>query len=117
MSVELLLALVAAAGVIIGGYWGIALLVVKQFEKRLDQRFDAQDLAREEGRKSWDVKFTRFEDQQRALERDVMQIAKELPVNYVRREDHIRFETVINAKLDSVVAKIDLVAERQKSKD
>ena len=37
-----------------------------------------------------------------------------MPVHYVRREDAIRSETVINAKLDALAAKIDLVADRQK---
>jgi len=34
--------------------------------------------------------------------------------DYVRREDAIRAETVINAKLDALAVKIDAVAERQK---
>ena len=45
------------------------------------------------------------ESQQR--EREILLLRAELPNIYVRREDAIRQETVINAKLDMLAAKID----------
>ena len=103
---------IGLATAIFGGYWALATLVVAQFEKRLDERFTAQEKSRDEGRKLWDVRFTRLENQQRDLERDLLGLKADLPVNYIRREDHIRFETTINAKLDAVMARIELVGER-----
>ncbi len=115
MSVELqiLFAAVAAVGTIAGGYWSIARVIVAQFKDELKRRFDALELARQEGSRAWAERMTRMEGKQEELEKDVRQILIELPREYVRREDHIRFETVINAKLDAVAARVDLVLERQ----
>ena len=99
---------------ITGGYWAIGRMVLAQFDKRLDERFAAQEKAREEGRHLWDLRFGGFEAEQRRIEREVLELKADLPMNYVRREDHIRFETVINAKLDALYSELRLVGERQK---
>jgi hypothetical protein len=98
---------------IVGGYWAIGKLVLAQFDKRLDERFAAIERARDEGRKIWEDRFTRYEQEQRQLERQFLKLTADLPTNYVRREDHIRFETMITARLDAVYAEIRLVGERQ----
>ncbi len=43
----------------------------------------------------------------RKLEREFLEHCAKLPVEYVRKEDQIRQEVVINAKLDALAAKID----------
>jgi hypothetical protein len=98
---------------IVGGYWAIGKLVLAQFDKRLDERFAAIERARDEGRKIWEDRFTRYEQEQRQLERQFLKLTADLPTNYVRREDHIRFETMITARLDAVYAEIRLVGDRQ----
>ena len=40
-------------------------------------------------------------------EKDLLRLRAELPVEYVRREDWIRNQTVIEAKLDALAAKLD----------
>ncbi len=40
-------------------------------------------------------------------ERSILQLRAELPLEYVRREDWIRNQTVIEAKLDALAAKLD----------
>jgi hypothetical protein len=106
MSVELLLSLVVAVGVIVAGYWALALLVVKQFERRLDDRFAAQEQARIEGRKQFDARWTKIETDQRRHERDLLELKADLPLHYVRREDYVRNQTVIEAKLDGLALRI-----------
>ncbi len=57
----------------------------------------------------------RFEEvagAQHRLERDVLQLRAELPEKYVRREDWIRFASVIDAKLDALRAAIEAVKEK-----
>lgn len=39
-------------------------------------------------------------DQVQALERQMLEMKADLPLNYVRKEDFIRHEVVINTKLD-----------------
>lgn len=109
MSIELqiLASVVIALGVVASGYWAIAVLVVKQFEKRLDERFATQEAARVEGRKAWEVRFSRMEDEHRQLERDVLKLRADLPLSYVRREDYVRNQTVIEAKLDALALRFE----------
>lgn len=47
--------------------------------------------------------------QWRALERDFLTLKAELPEKYVRREDYIRGQTVIEAKLDAISSELKLV--------
>jgi len=87
-------------------------VLLDQFEKRLGERFDAVESSRAEGRKLWDDRFGRLETRQSHFERDLLELRADLPVEYVRREDHIRFETVINAKLDALYSEMRLMSER-----
>lgn len=45
----------------------------------------------------------------RKVERDLMLLRVELPEKYVRREDYIRGQTVIEAKLDAISTRVQLV--------
>lgn len=112
MSVELLLSIVGVVASIVGGFWGVLTLAGRQFDRRLEERFTAQEDARKEGGKLYQERLTRAETDLRTLERRFLEFLAELPRDYMRREDHIRFETVINAKLDALAAKQDLLAER-----
>lgn len=42
-----------------------------------------------------------------ALERELLQHKAELPLHYVRREDYIRGQSVIEAKLDGLVLRLE----------
>jgi len=107
MTLELLLSIAGAVGALLGGYFTLAKLLFSQIEKRLDERFAAQEAARQEGRRLWDERFTRIEEQQKIFERDLTQLMRELPTSYVRREDAIRENTTINAKLDALNSRIE----------
>lgn len=41
------------------------------------------------------------------LERQLLGLKADLPVQYVRREDHVRNQTIIEAKLDGINLRID----------
>lgn len=114
MSIEVLISLVGAVGLLVSGAWALVRVVVWQFEKHLDERFSVMEETRKEGRRAYDERFGNMERSTRDLENGLTALRLELPKEYVRREDHIRFETVITAKLDSLGAKVDLVAERQR---
>lgn len=98
---------------IVGGYYALALLIVKQFKADLDDRFKAQESARLEGRKLYEERLGKVEGDYRALHVKFLEHLAELPRDYMRREDHIRFETVITAKLDALYAEMRLLGERQ----
>lgn len=114
MTLDMLFSLFGAVATLVAGAWALVKIVVSQFETRLDERFKAQECARKIGQDEWGRRIGRIEDTLTRHERDELALRAELPKEYVRREDHIRFETVITAKLDAVAAKMDLFAERQR---
>ncbi|MGJ8523027.1 hypothetical protein R84981_001720 [Carnimonas sp. R-84981] len=75
------------------GLTGIGILVLlirvllSQFEKRLDQRFNQVEKATEEIAK---------------LDYKLMQLKSELPERYVMRDDYVRGQTVLEAKMDAL---------------
>jgi hypothetical protein len=73
---------------------GIGRWLLGQFQRRVDDRFTV--LAAES--QAW-----------RAVERDLMTLRAELPERYVRREDYIRGQSVVEAKLDALAAKLEVV--------
>ena len=84
----------------------------RQYEKRLDERFAGQDKARTEGRESYERRIGAAERELRELHTAFLKHLADLPRDYMRREDHIRFETVINAKLDALGSKFELLTDR-----
>lgn len=50
--------------------------------------------------------------QWKRLEREMLQLKADLPLQYVRREDYIRGQSVIEAKLDAVATKLELAQLR-----
>lgn len=91
-------------------------ILLSQIDRRLNERFEAMEKAREEGGRHWDEKFTAVLEQSRreaegwsALERDFLRFQAELPIHYVRREDYVRGQSVIEAKLDALYNKLEVV--------
>ena len=71
-------------------------VIISQYEKSLDTRFSALSLTIEK-----DQEVTR------RLERDFLRMQADLPLHYVRREDYIRGQSVIEAKLDGLGTKVE----------
>jgi hypothetical protein len=101
---------------LIGAFWALISLMVSQFNKGLDKRFEvidgrfeASELARAEANQTNKQRFDRVEDQQRILERELLSLKAELPEKYVRREDAIRSEMTLHAKFDGLAGRIDQV--------
>lgn len=100
----------------LGALVGLAKVLLAQIDKRLDARFAAMELARQEGTRHWDERFGSVINQQQReaenwqrLERDFLRFQADLPVAYVRREDYIRGQSVIEAKLDALYNKLEVV--------
>lgn len=109
---HLILLLLAFFGAI--GTFGKTLMSL--FEKRLNEKFKAQDSAREVGARELREAIERYTAEGRAtahqlgqLERDFLKWQAELPMQYVRREDYIRGQTILEAKMDKLYTKLELV--------
>ena len=66
-----------------------------------------------------DRRITGIEQQNRTesegwkrIERELLELRAELPVQYVRREDYVRGQTVIESKLDSLYSKLGTIQLR-----
>jgi uncharacterized membrane-anchored protein YhcB (DUF1043 family) len=117
ISVELWQLLAFLAGLLLSCFGAVftgGKLLLSQVERRLDERFAAQDEQRRQNQKHLDAKFATLEKaaedearEWRKIERQVMDLKAELPLSYVRREDYIRNQSVIEAKLDGLALRIE----------
>ncbi|GAB3452050.1 hypothetical protein [Insolitispirillum peregrinum] len=82
---------VAAAGKVLLG----------QIDRRLELRFSAVEAAAKD---------------LQALERDFLSWKADLPLQYVRRDDYVRNQTIIEAKLDALAVRIDNMHLREGGK-
>ncbi|MCQ4242401.1 hypothetical protein [Stutzerimonas stutzeri] len=96
--------------------FGLVKLLLSQFEKRQAERFIAQDNARQAASRQWEQHFDKVLTRQdkdaealQQLEKTFLRFQADLPVNYVRREDYVRNQTVIEAKLDALASKLELI--------
>jgi len=98
---------------LLGAYYALVKVIVSQFKNELSVRFEAQEKLLAAGRQEWANRFERIERQMHDFDADISGINRELPLAYVRREDAIRENTIINAKLDALNDKLEKIAERR----
>jgi len=91
-------------------------LLLSQIDRRLNERFETIEKAREEGQATWRATFTQHLEEERRetdllrnIEREFLRFQAELPLQYVRREDYVRGQSVIEAKLDALYNKLEVV--------
>jgi hypothetical protein len=105
--------LIGWAITLLGGFAGLVTALVKllliQVEARLAERFAAQDEARQAASRHWEQNFEKVLARQdkdsesvQQLEKALLRFQADLPVNYVRREDYVRGQSLVEAKLDGV---------------
>ncbi|RRV28613.1 hypothetical protein EGJ23_04330 [Pseudomonas sp. o96-267] len=86
-----------------GACAGAGKFLLSQMQSHLDTRFQSvgsrldkiEEVGREEA------------NQWQRVERELMSLKADLPLQYVRREDYIRGQSVIEAKLDGLAMKIE----------
>lgn len=106
---------------IIGGGWALVRMFFAQFETRLSERFSAQEAASAASSESLRqtmnqhlAKESKVLDMVQALEREFLTWRADLPTQYVRREDYIRNQTIIESKLDTIASKMEVIQLRGK---
>ena len=85
----------------------------------LDERFAAQEKSRAEGQAQLAGRLDAIEQvnrdetlQWQRVEREMLKFQADLPMRYVMRDDYIRGQTILEAKMDAALAKIDAVQLR-----
>lgn len=91
-----------------------ARMLLTQVERRLDERFQALQKSREDARSVCLSRFQTLDSERREeiaqwqrVERDLLALRAELPLHYVRREDYVRGQTVLEAKIDALALKLE----------
>ncbi|MDF3932949.1 hypothetical protein [Pseudomonas citronellolis] len=107
---QLISLLVAFLGASAGG----GKLLLSQIQKHLDARFQGQDQVRVANHEQLSRRLEAIEqaareetNQWQRVERELMSLKADLPLQYVRREDYIRGQSVLEAKLDGLAVKIE----------
>ncbi len=100
---QLLLLLGSFAGFCILACAAVGKTLLMQTQKSLDQRFAIISEHLD------DIEKTGHEEalQWKQIERELMTLKADLPLLYVRREDYIRGQSVIEAKLDGLADKLE----------
>lgn len=107
--IGLVFTVLGMAGTVIRVLWS-------RIEGSLKQSFEATTKQIEDTNKQIELISRQTENAQneiRNLERDFLIHKAELPTKYVAREDYIRGQTVIEAKLDAVAQKLENVQIKQ----
>ena len=102
---ELLLALAGLVGAFATVIWAFGSLLVKQFEKRLTEKFNAIEASR----KSADEALQNDLNQLKSLEREFLEFKAELPERFVLRTDYIRGQSILEAKQDALYNRMEVV--------
>lgn len=91
-------------------------ILLSQVEKRLNRRFIDQDKVREIGATALRETIERHTaqgektaTQVKTLEREFLEWKAEMPLIYVRREDYIRGQAVLEAKQDALYSETKVV--------
>lgn len=84
---------------------------VKQFEARLDERFKVTEKNQADHVEAFHRSISKIDIELRGLERGQAAIREEMLREYVRREDAIRDQTVTQAKLDALSARLELLMQ------
>lgn len=80
--------------------FGFGLVLMRQFEKRMAEKFASQAELRDQEKENSQKRMGVLEGDMRGLIGRVERMSIKLPLEYVRREDWIRFSTTIDTKLD-----------------
>lgn len=89
------------AGAVFVFFTGLLIMLLKALFKQFEERQSTRFTQIEQALVKRDDDFTR-------LEREWLKHLAELPIQYVRREDYIRGQSVLEAKLDALYSKVEL---------
>lgn len=90
--------LITVAIALLGAFAGLLKLLLGQQTKSIDNAFAAQSVRLESIERANREEAGNWQ----RIERELMSLKADLPVAYVRRDDFIRSQSVVEAKLDSL---------------
>ncbi len=115
MTIELNLAnLIFIVISIICAFWALLKIIAMQGKRYFEERFQAQGQANAAHYLQINTRLDALDSAAKAdvfqwqrVERELLDLKADLPLHYVRREDYIRGQSVIEAKLDGLGTKVE----------
>lgn len=95
--------LVSLLVLVLGSLVGFGKLLLVQIEKQLTTQFRALSARAEKQ----DGQLDELSREVQRVDRDLLKLQGEMPLHYVRREDYVRNQTVIEAKLDAIALRFE----------
>lgn len=92
---------------VLGAAVGYGKVLLGLYEKRLNERFRHLEELRGVDGAQWEERLGRLEMMCLENARSMAHLQAELPLHYQRREDAVRGESILHAKLDALAGKID----------
>lgn len=86
---------------------GLLIAAGKVLLVQIERQQAARDKRQEDQLETLGKQLTRQADYTARLERDFLRFQADLPLQYVRREDYVRNQTVIEAKLDAIALRFE----------
>lgn len=106
--------LIAISVALLGAFWTLAKVIAGQNQRHVDAQFLLQEKSllsnHEQTSKRLDsIEAVNREEaaQWQRVERDLLRMQADMPLHYVRREDYIRGQSVLEAKLDGLGSKLE----------
>ena len=107
-----------------GGSAAAGKLLLGQVQRHLDERFNVQEKARRENHEATQQRLDAIESAARTdagqwqrVEREILQLKADLPLNYVRREDYVQAVATIMAKLDAISLRFENILLQRGGRD
>lgn len=115
MTIELNLAnLIFILIALFSAFWALLKIIANQSKRYFEERFNIQELASKAHYLQINTRLDALDSAAKAdvgqwqrVERELLNLKAELPLHYVRREDYIRGQSVIEAKLDGLGSKVE----------
>jgi hypothetical protein len=105
---QLMLAVAMLIGAFASVVWLFGTIILRQFKTQLDLRFESIQV--DIGKRV--LGEADVSEQLRKMDRDFLLFQRDMPVQYVRREDYIRGQSVLEAKLDALYSKLESLMMR-----
>jgi len=99
---------------LLSGFWALAKIISKQNHTIVNARFDTHEKLDSVHYASLEKRLNNIEstaqldsNQWQRIERELLTLKADIPVHYVRREDYIRGQSVLEAKIDGLGMKME----------
>jgi hypothetical protein len=99
---------------LLSGFWALAKIISRQNHTIVNSRFDTHEKLDSVHYASLEKRLSDIEltaqvesNQWQRVERELLTLKAEIPVHYVRRDDYIRGQSVLEAKIDGLGMKME----------